>query len=89
MTRYSREQLYDLVWSEPIKGLAKRFDLTDNGFRKRILPLNIPLPDRSYWAKANASKPKVKIKLPPRGPAQLTCCRFIGHRDWLNQATPT
>jgi hypothetical protein len=70
MTHYSREQLYDLVWSEPIKGLAKRFELTDNGFRKRILHLNIPLPDRSYWAKANASKPKVKIKLPPRGPAQ-------------------
>ncbi len=88
MTLYSREQLYDLVWSEPIKGLATRLDLTDNGFRKRILPLNIPLPDRSYWAKANASKPKVKIKLPPRGPAQPHSIDLGSNSGWGRNPGP-
>jgi hypothetical protein len=48
MTQFSREAHYELVWSEPTKSLAARFDLSNKGFRKRILPLNIPLPDRGY-----------------------------------------
>ena len=45
----SREELYELVWSEPLLTLSKRFGLSDNGLRKRCKSLNVPTPPRGYW----------------------------------------
>ena len=30
----TRKELYDLVWSEPMTTICKRFGLSDNGLRK-------------------------------------------------------
>lgn len=32
----TRKELYDLVWSEPMTTLCKRFGLSDNGLRKTL-----------------------------------------------------
>lgn len=47
----TRKELYDLVWSEPMTTICKRFGLSDNGLRKRCKSMNIPTPPLGYWAK--------------------------------------
>jgi hypothetical protein len=67
MPEFTREELYDLVWSEPIKTLATRFDISDVAFAKTCQKTDIPVPERGYWAKLKAGKPVFKAQLPPRG----------------------
>ncbi len=49
-----RDQLYELVWSTPLKTLAKQFELSDVGLRKVCVQAAIPMPGRGYWAKREA-----------------------------------
>ena len=72
--------MYDLVWSEPIQSLAKRFSLSDRGLAKICLAANIPVPARGYWAKKQAGKAVSPVLLPPRALGQTDLVR-IG-RDW-------
>ena len=58
----SREELYELVWSEPLLTLSKRFGLSDNGLRKRCKAMNVPTPPRGYWQRPRRSK---RPSLPP------------------------
>ncbi len=63
----TREELYDLVWSEPMSQLAKKFGLSDVGLAKICRSAQIPVPERGYWAKRQAGKPTTVQPLPPRG----------------------
>jgi len=60
-TTFSRKQLYDLVWSESLVSLSKKYNISDGGLRRACKRLGIPLPDMGHWNKVNAGK-KVKIK---------------------------
>ncbi|MFD9897495.1 hypothetical protein [Mesorhizobium sp. NPDC059025] len=65
MTRiYTREEIYNLVWSTPISQVAGRFGLSDNGFAKICRKHEIPLPGRGYWAKIEAGHSVSKPVLP-------------------------
>jgi hypothetical protein len=66
--RYTRRELYDLVWSEPVSVLSSRFGLSDVGFAKICRRARIPLPPRGYWAKRSAGKKVSEIAFPERGP---------------------
>lgn len=46
---FSREELYDRVWFEPLVKLSRRFGLSDNGLRKRFKAMNVPTPAPGYW----------------------------------------
>ena len=63
-TTLSRQQLYDLVWSEPLSRLAKKYCISDNGLRKMCKSMNIPLPSNGYWKKIKHGKSINKDKLP-------------------------
>lgn len=52
----TRKELYDLVWSEPMTTICKRFGLSDNGLRKRCKSMNIPTPPLGYWTKLKYGK---------------------------------
>lgn len=52
----SREELYELVWAEPLLGLSRRFGLSDNGLRKRCRAMNVPIPPQGYWQRARAGR---------------------------------
>ncbi len=54
---YTRKELYDLVWSIPITGLAKKHLLTYNELKKICIRMNIPLPKVGHWEKIRAGKP--------------------------------
>lgn len=62
--KLTRKELYDLVWSEPMRTLAKRFGLSDNGLRKHCKSMNIPTPPVGYWNKLEYGRPVEVIPLP-------------------------
>lgn len=60
----TREELYNLVWENPLSKLAKKYNLSDNGLRKVCKKLDIPLPKNGYWQKIQFNKKVIKEKLP-------------------------
>ncbi len=64
--KLTRKELYDLVWSEPMTTVCKRFGLSDNGLRKHCKLMNIPTPPNGYWAKIQSQKVVEKIPLPSK-----------------------
>jgi hypothetical protein len=66
--RFTRQQLYDLIWSEPKKTLASRFGISDVGLAKTCQRANIPVPERGYWARKQAGQTPIQVGLPLRSP---------------------
>ena len=72
----TREELYGLVWSQPMTPVAAKFGLTRVALAKWCQKLRVPRPGRGHWARVAAGY-KVK-KLPLRGsdgmigPSRLT-----------------
>jgi hypothetical protein len=64
----SRKQLYDLVWSEPMKNLAARFGISDVALKNTCARAGVPTPERGYWAKKEAGKQTFQPVLPMRPP---------------------
>src|SRR5262249_51884330 len=63
----TREDLYKLVWSEPISKLAPRYGISDVGLRKICVKHSIPTPPLGYWQKLQFGK---KVKAEPLPPVQ-------------------
>jgi len=64
---FTRQELYDQVWSEPMKKLAPRFGVSDVALAKACRRADIPVPERGYWARLQAGKTAIKRALPARG----------------------
>lgn len=64
--RLTREELYRMVWDRPTIRLAEEFGISGNGLAKVCDRLDVPYPPRGHWAKKEAGKPVVTLKLPPR-----------------------
>lgn len=60
----TRDELYALVWSEPLVKIAKRFGISDVGLRKICVKHQIPTPPVGYWAKLAHGKKVVHTPLP-------------------------
>lgn len=63
----TRQQLYEMVWNEPLISLSKKYGISGVGLAKACRKAMIPVPPRGYWAKLEAGKPVRKIPLPDRG----------------------
>lgn len=61
----TREELYEQVWSTPMRRLAERFNLSDVGLAKICRRFNIPRPPVGYWAKKEVGKAPPRPSLPP------------------------
>jgi hypothetical protein len=68
METYTRQQLYDLVWAEPMRDAAKKLGMSDNGLRKHCVKAFVPLPPQGYWNKLRAGQKVKTVPLPPRPP---------------------
>jgi hypothetical protein len=70
---YTRLQLYELVWQQPIQTLARTLGISDVGLAKACRRLSIPLPGRGYWAKVAAGKKLSRVPLlnDPRAESQI------------------
>lgn len=61
--RLTREELYQQVWSVPMRTLAQRFGLSDVGLAKTCKRMVVPVPGRGYWAMKAAGKRVKQIPL--------------------------
>lgn len=66
----SRNELYELVWQEPMSLLSKRFAISDVGLAKVCRKHNIPYPTRGYWAKKQHGHETSRTPLPPMKQAE-------------------
>jgi len=78
---FSRQQLFDLVWSEPTRTIAKRLGISDVGLAKACRRADLLLPPRGYWAKLAAGKTARRPELPPRGPG-MSDRIVLGQNRW-------
>jgi hypothetical protein len=63
-----RQELYRLVWSEPISKLASSFYVSGSYLARMCRDLDVPTPPRGYWAQIKAGKMPKKTALPIRKP---------------------
>lgn len=82
--RYShyltREDLYRLVWTAPVTEIAARMGVSDVALSKACRRAQIPVPNRGYWAKAEAGQPIGQAPLPPAQPGLPELVRIRGTR---------
>ncbi|MBS4083713.1 MAG: hypothetical protein KGZ73_09205 [Rhizobiales bacterium] len=65
---FTRSQLYDLVWSQPIRSIAVDLGISNVALAKHCKKLSIPVPGRGYWARKAAGRPTNRAALPARFP---------------------
>lgn len=61
---YNREKLFEEVWSEPVRTVAKRYGVSDVALAKTCKKLNVPRPPVGYWSKLQFGKAPVRPELP-------------------------
>ena len=84
---FTRQELYDLVWREPLRTLAKTLHISDVRLAKICRRANIPLPGLGYWAKraygkARPGQASTALASARFGPEQHGHCRrpsFVVH----------
>lgn len=54
---FNRERLYEQVWQEPSRDVAKRYGVSDAMVTKACHVLRVPKPPRGYWNKKAAGLP--------------------------------
>jgi hypothetical protein len=62
--RISREDLYEKVWTSPLRKLAPQFGLSDVGLAKICKRHSIPLPGLGYWTRVQFGKHVKREPLP-------------------------
>jgi hypothetical protein len=87
--RLTREQLYELVWAEPVTRLAKRWGVSDVAVAKWCRKLSVPRPGRGYWARVQAGHKGGRRPLPPARAGQRTeVCVSSGPERTIPEPTP-
>lgn len=56
LERLTREELFSLVWEQPVRKLAEELGVSDVAIKKRCKLLQVPTPPRGYWAKLRSGK---------------------------------
>jgi len=90
----TRVELYNLVWSEPLSRLALKYNISDNGIRKKCVKMKIPLPKAGHWQKIKHGYKIAKTKLPENftGKSEIVLCyrnkdgSYIEHDTALSPA---
>jgi len=79
---FTRLELYNLVWSEPMRDIAARFQISDVGLAKACRNAQIPVPPRGYWNKKKAGHRVAAFALPPREPGHRDAVTIGQDRSW-------
>lgn len=62
---FSRRELYQRVWTEPLAVVARQLGVSPNGIAKICNRLLVPYPSRGYWSKVSVGKAPARPPLPP------------------------
>jgi len=69
MTQLTRQELYDLVWSKPMKAAAASVSMSSGSLNRICHRHGVPMPPRGYWTSLQAGHPVQKTPLPARSKA--------------------
>lgn len=83
----TREELYEMVWTEPVSRIARRLGLSDVGIAKVCIKLGVPRPSRGYWARLTYGHPVERQPLPP--PDDETPQEYLLHPQEIRKADAT
>lgn len=83
-TTLSRNALYDLVWSQPVRALAPTFDLSDVGLRKVCARTHIPLRTRTLDKASGGKVPRADTGTGRGNGPSITCRSVCEVRPDLN-----
>jgi hypothetical protein len=70
--RFTRQELYNLVWNQPRSTLSKQLGVSDVWIAKQCRSALIPMPPPGYWARAKHGKHLRRPALPIRLPGQAS-----------------
>jgi hypothetical protein len=65
-TIHTREEMYELVWTVPMRTLARGFGISDVALRKRCVRAAVPVPPSGYWTQLRCGHNPARLPLPPR-----------------------
>jgi hypothetical protein len=77
----SRQDLYELLWTEPTVKVAARLGVSDVAVAKACRRNKIPLPGRGYWARVAAGQKMTRTALPDRKEARTEMLTFEGAQN--------
>ena len=91
-TPLTREALYALVWAEPMLKVAARYNVSSSYMARVCTLLNVPRPERGYWARLAVGKASPMPPLPEARPSDELVPSCINHYnvfvDVLNTLFP-
>jgi len=70
LAQYNRAELYEKIWSQPMRILAQQYGVSDVYLARVCRLLRIPLPGLGYWAKKSAGKATKKRPPLPTIPSE-------------------
>jgi hypothetical protein len=87
----SREELSRLVWSEPMSKIAEQFDVSGSYLARVCTLLNVPRPERGYWAKLAVGRARRRKYRYRRGVLAIHCTGTSrgAHRTYRAPETPS
>jgi len=77
---FTRQELYDLVWSTPMSAISVKYGISFHKLRNACLKMNIPLPDYGHWMRVQHKKP-IHIKNLPNNNPSVSVITFINDTD--------
>lgn len=83
---FTRSELYDLVWSKPMRTLAAELGISDVGLTKVCKRHQIPTPRRGYWNKKEAGYKVRQTPLPSVATVHQDRIEFRGATSTLPPA---
>lgn len=63
--QFTRQQLYDLIWSSPMTQVAAQLGISDVMLARICTQKDVPRPPLGYWANLGSSKKRRKYVKPP------------------------
>lgn len=63
---FTREELYQLVWKEPMLTLSKKYVISDTSLRNACIEMEIPIPRAGHWQKLKFEKDVFQPPLPSK-----------------------
>ena len=67
----SREKMYQMVWAEPMTAIAAKLGVSGSYLARICTLMNVPRPERGYWAKLKAGKKCIQPPLPEARPCDV------------------
>jgi hypothetical protein len=95
----TRDRLYALVWAEPMLKVAAKFGVSSSYMTRVCKLMNVPRPERGYWAKLAVGKqppvaglPRARPVIRSSGTEPVSRSQLEGHcrdrRLWGRDANP-